>query len=157
MQRLWKKARDDRGAAMVEFALVMPVLLLVLLGIMDFGRALNYWINQTHLANQGARWAVVNRNPGEPSDSLQQYLLTQGATAELREIAEVCIELPDGDLVGDPVVVRVESEFSFTLVDAALTIVGLDGVGDVGMTGSSTMRLEARPTKYAAACEVLDP
>jgi Flp pilus assembly pilin Flp len=158
MRRLWRNARDDRGAAMVEFALVMPILLLVLLGIMDFGRALNYWINETHLANQGARWAVVNRNPGESdSESLQQYLLKQGATSELRDIAEVCIELPDGELVGDPVVVRVSADFSFTLVDAALTIVGLEGVGDVGISGSATMRLEALPTKYEAGCEVLAP
>ena len=39
---------------MVEFALVLPILLLVLFGIFDFGRAINYWIDATHMSNEAA-------------------------------------------------------------------------------------------------------
>ena len=45
----------DRGAAAVEFALVLPVLLLILFGIIDFGRALNAQIELTGAAREGAR------------------------------------------------------------------------------------------------------
>ena len=65
--------RSESGVAIVEFALVLPFLLLVLLAIIDFGRAINYWIDTTHLASEGARLAAVDRvPPGSPS--LQDYI-----------------------------------------------------------------------------------
>src|SRR4051794_27742312 len=56
-------AADERGVALVEFALVLPLILLLLFGMIDFGKAFNYWNDETHLANEAARYAVVNRNP----------------------------------------------------------------------------------------------
>src|SRR5256714_10162935 len=55
--------RDQRGTALVEFALIAPLLFLLLFGMIEFGRALNYYNDLTQLAGQGARAAVVNRNP----------------------------------------------------------------------------------------------
>jgi len=53
-------ANRDRGAAMVEFALLLPLLLLLLFGIIDFGRALNAQITITQAAREGARLAALN-------------------------------------------------------------------------------------------------
>ena len=51
--------RGDRGAAAVEFALVLPFLLLIVSGIIDFGRAYNAQITLTHAAREAARvWAL---------------------------------------------------------------------------------------------------
>lgn len=47
--------RRDRGAAAVEAALVIPLLLLLVFGIIDFGRMLNYQIKVTEAAREGAR------------------------------------------------------------------------------------------------------
>src|ERR671937_3259949 len=82
---LSRRLREDKsGVALVEFALVLPVLLVLLFGMLDFGKAFNYWIDATHLENEGARWAVVNKNPGSGAgQSLQEYIQTQGTTAEL--------------------------------------------------------------------------
>src|SRR5438067_9774474 len=76
-------ARRRNGSAAVEFAVVLPVLLLMVFGILDFGRAMNYDNDATHLANEGARWAVVNFNPG--SGSLPDYIKSQGDTQEMRD------------------------------------------------------------------------
>lgn len=54
--------RDDRGAAAVEFALLLPVLILVIGGIVDFGRAYFENVILTNAAREGARAAVVIRN-----------------------------------------------------------------------------------------------
>jgi Flp pilus assembly protein TadG len=54
--------RDDRGAAAVEFALVMPILLLLLFGIIEFARAWNVRQTLTDAAREGARVAVVGNN-----------------------------------------------------------------------------------------------
>ena len=55
--------RASDGVAMTEFALIVPVFLLIVAGMLGFGRALFYWIDANHLANETARWAVVDRNP----------------------------------------------------------------------------------------------
>jgi Flp pilus assembly protein TadG len=49
----------DRGAAAVEFALLLPVLILLLFGIVEFGRALNAQITITQAAREGARLASL--------------------------------------------------------------------------------------------------
>ena len=49
---------------MVEFALILFPLLILVGGIIHFGIGLNYWLDMNRVANQGARWAVVNNWPG---------------------------------------------------------------------------------------------
>src|SRR6266566_9303773 len=75
--------RNERGTALVEFALVLPLLLVLLLGMIDVGKAVNYWNDETHLANEAARYAAVNKNPG-PQSTLNQSILNQTDSAELR-------------------------------------------------------------------------
>ena len=48
---------------MTEFALIAPVFMLIVVGMLVFGRLFFYWIETNHLANETARWAVVDRNP----------------------------------------------------------------------------------------------
>ena len=57
------RARDERGTALAELAIVMPLLLVLILGMLDFGKAFHEWIDQTHVANEGARLAAVNYCP----------------------------------------------------------------------------------------------
>src|SRR5687768_14434683 len=117
-------SRDQKGTALVEFALVLPLFLVMLIGMVDFGKGFNYWIDQTHIANQGARFAVVNRNPGEAAgDTLQQYIrehaqtdeLESGGTDTVDEPLIVCIEFPKGGTpaAGDPVTVRVVTTYDW--------------------------------------------
>src|SRR5436309_16080784 len=61
---------DERGTAVVEFVLVAPVLLVILFAMLDLGKAFNYWIDTTQLASSGARFAVVNANPGGATQTL---------------------------------------------------------------------------------------
>jgi Flp pilus assembly protein TadG len=140
--------------SLVEFTLVLPLLLVLLLGMLDFGKAFNYWIDETHLANEGARWAVVNKNPG--SGTLQDYIREQANTPELRNGGtssvpsplQICISFPNGTAnVGDPVHVTASASYNW------LPFLGTRvGITQTTITGSSTMRLEAQPTNYGAGC-----
>lgn len=51
--------RRERGAAAVEFAIIFPVLFLLLAGIIDFGRAFFYQVQLANAAREGTRAAVV--------------------------------------------------------------------------------------------------
>ena len=54
---------NESGQALPEFALVLPLLLVLLFGMLDFGKAFNYWIDTTQITSEGARYAAVNRKP----------------------------------------------------------------------------------------------
>ena len=56
-------SRGQRSQALIEFALVSPVLLLLLFGIVDIGRAVFYYDTVNHAAREGARVAVRASNP----------------------------------------------------------------------------------------------
>ena len=53
----------ERGQALVEFALIAPLFLVIVVGIIQFGIGLNYWLDLNRIANQGARWGVVDKYP----------------------------------------------------------------------------------------------
>ena len=57
-----KRMKSERGAAAVEFALVLPLLLLLLLGIVEFGRVYNAQMQLTAAARDGARVMTINSN-----------------------------------------------------------------------------------------------
>ena len=118
---------NEGGQAMVEFALILFPLLLIVVGVIQFGIGSNYWLDMQRIANQGARWASVNCgqsatvpptfNPCDPS--LDQTIVQQAQTQGLRN--SICAEISfpaagqpsgySGKHVGDPVKVRLESEF----------------------------------------------
>lgn len=60
------RMRREQGQTMVEFALVMPVLLLVIFGIIQFGVLYNDYISLTDATRIGARKAAVSRQTGNP-------------------------------------------------------------------------------------------
>jgi len=149
---------DESGQALAEFTLVLPILLVLLLAMIDFGKAFNYWIDATHITAEGARFAVVNRKPNPASAlSLQQQLQSQGTSAELRTgtpggaitaPSQVCIEFPNGTSnAGDPVLVRMRFTYHW------LPFLGNRiGVAQTNVNATATMRLETPPTTYSAGC-----
>jgi Flp pilus assembly protein TadG len=148
---------DDSGQALVEFALVLPLLLLLVFGMLDFGKAYNYWNDATHLTAEGARFATVNRKPDPASaQSLQVQIRNQADSGELRNggtstvavPAQVCVEFPTGTpTYGDPV--RVRMTFTYTFIPFIGNKVGFLSRT---ITSTSVMRLEALPTAYSAGC-----
>jgi len=54
---------SERGAVAVEFALLAPVLVMLLLGIMEFGRAYNVQVSLSSAAREGVRVMAITNNP----------------------------------------------------------------------------------------------
>jgi Flp pilus assembly protein TadG len=149
---------DQRGQSLTEFALVAPLLFLLLFGIIDFGKAMNYWNDETQLAAMGARFAAVsggNNAPGNCPDgstpaTLAAYIQCNADTGELRNgstfvsKAAVTITFPTGNQgIGCPVQVRVSTNYNW------LPILGL---GSSPMVQTSTQRLEQAWSAGATGC-----
>jgi Flp pilus assembly protein TadG len=147
--------RGESGAAIVEFALILPFVCLMVVVILDFGRAFNYWIDTTHLASEGARLAAVDNAPG---GDLQAYIRSKADTDELQEGGtrwveaplEVCVN-PEGAEVGDPVEVTVTAEYSFLPI-GDLPMVGGENIGTVQIRGKATMRREVVAENVSSGC-----
>jgi Flp pilus assembly protein TadG len=61
-----RRIKRQEGQALVEFAIVIPVLLLIVLGIMQFGILFNNYITLTDAVRTGARQAAVSRTDPDP-------------------------------------------------------------------------------------------
>jgi Flp pilus assembly protein TadG len=62
-----RRIQDERGQTMVEFALVIPVLFMVLFGIIQFGILYNDYVTVTDAARVGARKGAVSRTTANPA------------------------------------------------------------------------------------------
>src|SRR2546421_10045949 len=60
------RVRDERGQTMAEFAVVLPILVVLLFGIVQFGILFNNYVTLTDAARAGARAAAVSRNDSDP-------------------------------------------------------------------------------------------
>jgi TadE-like protein len=63
MSQARRRRSRDRGAAAVEAALVLPLLLMIIFGIIDFGRMLNAQIRVTEAAREAARAVSLGQSP----------------------------------------------------------------------------------------------
>ena len=58
----WRRFRQtDAGQTLVEFAMVLPLMLILMFGIVDFGRAFYVWLTVTNAAREGARVAATQQ------------------------------------------------------------------------------------------------
>jgi Flp pilus assembly protein TadG len=162
-----RSSRDERGVALIEFALVLPLLLILLLFMIDAGKAVNYWNDETHLANEAARAVVVNNSPDPnwaankttAAYKINAAIKNQADSAELRSGGthsisapgvSICIWFPNATrgvaptsaawAVGQPVQVVVEVQYNWL---AYLVGQGLRAHSDLAAT--STMRIEQQP------------
>lgn len=51
--------QDQRGAALAEFALILPILIVIVFGLWELGRVFDHWLVVTNAAREGARYAAA--------------------------------------------------------------------------------------------------
>ncbi len=101
--------KRERGQSLVEVALLFPLLLILLLGLLDFGRAYYAMVSIRDAADEGASYAAIN-----PDDLDGIRRRAAEATVGLIEVEEtdIFVSYPDGQALGSPVVVRVDYEMT---------------------------------------------
>jgi len=146
-------ARED-GQALVELAIILPLLLALVFGIVQFALALNSANDETHLANEVARYATVNENPGCAAEPCSAGLAAWGkgqADSTALNGQTLCINFPENPAtktsrqIGDPVEVIVKGKISW------FPVLKLEAT-ETNIAGKAVMRLEAAPTRYGQEC-----
>ena len=139
-----KRREGERGAELIEFALVLPILLLIIAGIVDFGFLFQRYEVVTNAAREGARVAVL---PGYGTADIQsrvQQYLTAGGLNNTATITPTpgSITLPSG-LIVSTVEVLVEYPSAFTFIGPMAAMVGGTGWNTITLRARSTMRSES--------------
>jgi Flp pilus assembly protein TadG len=139
--------RRERGAALLETALALPMVLLVAVGIFEFGRAYQTWQVLTNAAREGARVAVL---PGANDGIVAARAVSYMQAGQLREAANarivvtpVMLDLGSGSTAAASSV-TVNYPFAFIVLQpVANLIAGDSNLGaPITMQATSVMRIE---------------
>jgi Flp pilus assembly protein TadG len=153
LRRLHK--RED-AQSLAEFALVVPIFLILVFGIIDFGMGLRAYITVSQATREGARYAAVG-NPagtfagggtgqcdGATSTSTVGRVCSAMDGLDLTDIQTVAVTYPNGQIPGNSVRVRAEYRYHYITPIRTLLSVFTGGSVPSYLTISSTtdMRLE---------------
>ena len=127
----------ERGQALVEFAMVMPIMLLLLFALVDFGRAFYSWLLITNAAREGARVAATQ----SPLTDVETRIYEAASVLDAASITITTTNVQGNR--GETV--EIDLAFSFSFVTPIGNLAGLLGGTTVSaptITGHSSMRLE---------------
>jgi Flp pilus assembly protein TadG len=138
--------RSERGAELVEFAVVLPLLLLIVMGIVDFGFMFQRYVVLTNAAMEGARVAVL---PGyQDADVIarvQAYASDGGIPGTVNVPPPVTVNLPaPGGTTWPAKEVTVTHDYGFNYVGPIASLFGGSGSRTVTLTARSTMRMQVQ-------------
>jgi Flp pilus assembly protein TadG len=130
-RKTWK---SEKGQSLVEFALVVPMLLLLVFGIAEFGRAWMVKNILTGAAREASRVAVVRDGGYDKSMSRANNIL---ASANIFG-ATVKVDIPDTDF--SPVTTTIS--YQLVAITPLMRIISSGSSGEITLTSSASMRKE---------------
>jgi Flp pilus assembly protein TadG len=127
---------NEKGQSLVEFALLLPILLLLLLGIIQFGIIFNGQITVTSAAREGARLAAVGADDEQVKDRVEEAAVALLLNIDRDEInINRAVDGDEGKLS-----VRVNGK-----VDIIMPLLGIYTGESFTLSSESIMRLEIKP------------
>ena len=137
--------RGDEGSEIIELAVVLPILLFVIAGIVDFGFLFQRYETVTNAAREGARVAVLqNYTTADVTARVQSYLTASGLSATpTTTITYSPVTLGGGGPTIQVARVVVTYPSTSFLLGPFATLVGGTQPGTITLQAVSEMRLEA--------------
>lgn len=131
MRSTTARGRTDRGAAAVEFAILLPLLFLFLGGIIDFGRYMYTRVTVTNAAREGVRALIANDSAGAA---------TRAQTASPGNTLTVANTVCNG--AGSTAATTVSTPFQWFLVGPAMSMVGGSATLPSNVTSTARARCQ---------------
>ena len=135
-----KRLRNQRGAALLETAVTLPLVLLVTVSIFEFGRAYQTWQVLTNAAREGARVAILSEsNDQQVRDAVRGYMT--GGRLPAAAAATITVErtVPFGAKTASRI--TVSYPFNFTVLNPVIRLVSKGSTTGQGVTNMSSVAL----------------
>ena len=140
------RQRSQKGEALVEFALLAPFLIVLLMAVVDFGRIFDAWVVTTNAAREGARYAGVYSAedyiiPVAEVQQLSQQKAYDYLTSGLGSRSDVSYSIDD---IAVSVPVKLPGEPVTVTVSVRVQVWGLLNIflsNQVTVRGQATMRI----------------
>ena len=134
--------RSERGAELIEFAIVVPILLLLISGIVDFGMMFRTYEAVTNAAREGARVGVLpGYAPADVQARVNAYLGAAGLTG-MRTINVANVPVATGAGTFTARSVTVTYTYQFVVLGGIAPLFG-GSFGTIPLQAISVMRIEA--------------
>jgi len=131
---------NNRGQAMVEFALVIPFFLILVFGIVDFGMVLRSYVQITNAAREGARYGVTCKSDSAIKTTVSEQSSNLLTTSDVTVLANPCQTGTFTGSAGDPVEVKATYNYSWiSPLGKMLTVVLPD---PLPLSSTTKMRIE---------------
>jgi len=134
---------NDAGAELIEFALVLPLLLLVVAGIMDFGFLFQRFEVVTNAAREGARLGSLPLYSLDDAKNRAEHYLQAGGLVDPHPAPDASYQT---EVVGssnvDVIKVTVHYPSQFLFLGPIATLVGGSGFSTIQLHATSVMRRE---------------
>jgi Flp pilus assembly protein TadG len=128
---------DEKGQNLVEFAMVVPIFLILVFSIVDFGMGFHAWITVTNAAREGARMGAVGAD---------EATITARVEDTSSSLAADDLQITVTNAQGNPgESVTVQVEYQYQLITPLSNLLGMIGGGignTVDFSATSEMRLE---------------
>jgi len=129
--------KSEKGQSLVEFALILPLFLLLLFGVVDFGRALHAYITIDHAGREAARAASV----GETDDEKVKKIAVDKAAGISLESTMVAVS-PGPYTSGTDVTITITYPFTFITPVIEPWITWVKGKKTIDIADTTVMRVE---------------
>lgn len=138
--------RTSRGQGLVEFALVLPVLLLIFMGILDFGRAIFAYNSLANAAREGARVAIVDQSVvgGVPIGATEAANQATGLGLDASDVNDVNVSylLPDLSGACPARALGCVAEVTVSYQYTAITPIISSFIGPIDLSATSQLQIE---------------
>ena len=132
--------RQSKGQSLVEFALVLPLLLILIFGVIEFSILMYDKAVLTNASREGARAGIVATSPRPTDAAIKKvvddycltYLITFGTASLTKTVT------PPPYVSGQPLSVQVDYPYQFLVVPNFITTMA----GGVTLTATTVMRIE---------------
>lgn len=143
------RLRSEKGTALLEAAVTIPLLLLVAAGIFEFGRAYQTWQVLTNAAREGARVSVLpSSTDGTVRDRVRVYMqngqLARYSDASIDVSRNTSFDLGGVSVSASRIVVNYPFEFMVLQPIARMVVRGSTAGAPLTMSVSATMRNESQ-------------
>lgn len=134
-----KAAMKSKGQSMLEFALILPILFFLVIGLFDLGRAVLYYSTLNTAVREGTRYAIVQPKNASVTTIRAQVRKYLFAIKDMQKI-------PDSDIVvtyinltsNDP---KIQISITYKYVPITPGIKQIVGNGGISIKAQSIMRL----------------